>query len=190
MAIESHRHSHESKNWTRGIIKEISNDMLVVFVAEENNLLYIRKNSFEYAKANTMTRDYDWRINLKEGDIIDCYDRGRWFPSTILEKKTIIINELPRIDYRIGFRIYPHLFADWKEYRYVWPEKSINLQSDSKNQEYYGDSENLDENILFSSKRIQKFNTHLSIINSYNDLSRGEECENYFIDDFIKVFFT
>jgi len=133
-----------------------------------------------------MTVDYDWRMNLKEGDIIDCYDRGRCFPSTILERKNITINDLPKVEYRIGFRIYPHLFEDWKDYRYIWPEKSLN--KDSKNKEYYGDSENLDENIVFSSKRIQMLNTHLSNNNGNTDINRGDENENYFIDDFIKVY--
>lgn len=177
--------TQDRKGWTRGKILRIQDEFLVIVTAEENLPSYVRKNSFEYAKVNTMTSDYDWRLNLKEGDIIDGYDRGKWHPSTILERKVEMINDLPKVEYRIGFRMYTSLFNDWKNFRYIWPEKSISIDNNKK--EYFGDSEHLDETIIFSSKRIQMFNTHLSYNTGANDYNRVEEVENYFIDDFIKV---
>ena len=182
VAIESRR--NDQKFWTRGKILRVNEDNIIVFIAEENKPVLIRKGSFEYAKANSMAIDYEWRCSLKEGDLIDCYDRGKWYPSTILERKYQIINDLPKIEFRIGFRIYTHLFEDWKDYKNIWSDKKLSYDSFKK--EYLGDSENLDENITFSSTRIQIFNTNLLRINGNTD-SHDDDLNNYFIDDFIKV---
>ena len=32
-----------------------------------------------------LKQDWDWRLSLKKFDVVDCYDRQRWFPATVCE---------------------------------------------------------------------------------------------------------
>lgn len=67
--------------------------------------------SLEIAPPGLYTDDYQWRYELKEGDLIDCMDtEGTWYRSTILEtRETQLVvnnpkytpndsNELPQIN--------------------------------------------------------------------------------------------
>ena len=112
------------------------------------------RGSFEFTTAGKMTVDHDWRINLQPGDMVDGYDRGKWHPSTVLTVKTEIVNGLPRIDVRIGFRVYTKNCENWQDYKRIWPEKS--LAKDSNNDEFFGDTENMDETLPHYTKRIMK----------------------------------
>ena len=112
------------------------------------------RGSFEFTTAGKMTVDHDWRINLKQGDMVDGYDRGKWHPSTVLTIKTELVNGLPRTDIRIGFRVYTKLCENWQDYKRIWPEKS--LAKDSNNEEFFGDTENMDETLPHYTKRIMK----------------------------------
>lgn len=123
-----------------------------------------------------MTKDYEWRISLNVGDTLDCYDRGKWYPSTVISKSEDISNEFPKVDYKIGFRVYPEYFKEWSHYTKFWPDKM--LLKDKEGKEYYGDADGMDEWINSSSKRIQKLDTMTSG-NASND------SDNYYIDDFI-----
>jgi len=126
-----------------------------------------------------MTKDYNWRMNLQPFDVIDCQDRGRWYPSTITIRNEETINGLKKVDYRIGFRIYPESFAGWKNYTKFWPDKT--KSTDSNNRIYFGDQEGYDETIPAISKRIQK----LGLYTGGSSTKNGETPENLCIDDFI-----
>ena len=87
--------------------------------------------------------------------MIDCLDRGKWFPSTPYIRREETINGMKKVDYRVGFRVYPeNLSQPFDNYKKFWPGK--NLMKDTKNMNYYGDNENLDEWIPSYSKRIHK----------------------------------
>lgn len=122
--------------------------------ADDYGTIIFRKGSFDYAPPGTMTKDYEWRNGLQVGDIIDCYDRGRWYPSTIINKTEEVVNGLPKVEYKVGFRIYPQYFPDWQNYTKFWPDKS--MSKDSSNRQYFGDADGMDEWIPSYSKRVQK----------------------------------
>ncbi len=127
-----------------------------------------------------MTKDYEWRMNLKPFDIIDCQDRGRWYPATVTSRNEEVINSMKKIDYRIGFRIYPELLADWKNYTKFWPDKT--KATDSNNKLFFGDQEGYDETIPAISRRIQKLGVQTGGAAAKNSSDSGE---NLCIDDFI-----
>ena len=101
-----------------------------------------------------MTKDYDFRINLKEGDIIDCYLDNKFYPATILKVNNI---EIDKKDYLIGFRIYIDSInknTELEKYKKFW--KSEEIKVDKNKREYIGKSENFDEEINCLSLRICK----------------------------------
>jgi len=59
----------------------------VTFRAERNNTTkWIQVNSWEIAPLASKCSDWDWRMNLKAGDIIDaCDTQNIWYNSTVLE---------------------------------------------------------------------------------------------------------
>ena len=87
--------------------------------------------------------------------MIDCLDRGRFFPATILYTREESDNDLLKIDFRIGFRVYPEYCENWKDYKKYWNGKE-QTHRDSNNKIYFGDSESIDEWIPYYSKRIDK----------------------------------
>ncbi len=65
--------------WVRGTILSIDEKIFSVKILNEHEPLSINFSSFEYAKKGSFTEDWDWRLNLKEGDIIDCYKKKNIF---------------------------------------------------------------------------------------------------------------
>ena len=102
-----------------------------------------------------------------------CCDRKRWYPATICDvKEEILENGYKKIIYRIVFRIYPKYFKNindkndiFENYLCFWENREIEL--DQNNLEYYGDSPYYDEDIVFYSKRIQKFQSYTNIQKEY-----------------------
>lgn len=127
-----------------------------------------------------MTKDFEWRMNLQQFDVIDCQDRGRWYPSTVMSRNEELINGMKKIDYRIGFRVYPEHFPEWKNYTKFWPDKT--KATDSNNRIFFGDQEGYDETIQAISKRIQRFGLFTGGVASKNI---SDSSENLCIDDFI-----
>ena len=54
-----------------------------------------------------MTSDYDWRLGLKVGDTLDCFDRGRWYCGTVLERIESLIDSKFQISYVFEIVIKP-----------------------------------------------------------------------------------
>lgn len=172
--------SNEKKIWTRGKVTRIESDFFVVNVSEDPYPYFLKPGSFEYAVKGTMTKDYEWRNGLKQFENIDCYDRGRWFPSTILARREEVVNGMIKVDYRIGFRVYPQYLPNYLDYKRFWNNKEVT--KDSQGRDYLGDVENIDEWIPSYSRRIQLFNTYI-----YSEAkSESFENENYFIDEMVK----
>jgi hypothetical protein len=111
---------YDRREWVRGIVNKVESDHFLVNVADEERPLIFRQNSFDYAPKGTMTKDWEWRQNISQYEMVDCLDRGRWFPSTVLHRREEEINGLKKVDYRIGFRLYTHLATNWEEYRKFW----------------------------------------------------------------------
>lgn len=127
-------------------------------------------------------------MNLNEFDTIFCMDRGKYYPATIIGKYITEINGMQKIEYKIGFRLYPERFAEWEKYKNYWPENSHD--HDSQNRAFFGNREPFDEIIPFYSKRIQRFdfdpvyaNKNSSSLNNNN--SNNQETNGYIIDDYI-----
>ena len=88
-------------------------------------------------------------------DNIDCYDRGRYYPATILYKFVEEVNNLPKVEYKVGFRIYPQNLENWQTFTKYWPNVK-SLGKDKNNRPYFGDEEGFDEVIPSYSKRIKR----------------------------------
>ena len=152
--------------WVRGTIKSISDEEYLVelWPNKEKTIPFSDLNIFP---AGTKTIDWDWRSNLKDWDLIDCYDRNRWYPATVIRiHEEQNNNDINYLTYKIGFRIYPEHFNNKEDpedkainHIEIW-KKEPDLETDSRNENYYGDREGFDENIPMFSKRIQKFNTY------------------------------
>ena len=160
--------SIEKKSWVRGRIKEIEDDEYVIEYGDTNGEKKISVNSFNIYPAGVKTVDWDWRLNLKKYDVIDCYDRNKWYPSTIINVTETKINGYRQVKYRVGFRLYPEHFENnedendtYDKHLDIWKQAYFNdsPEIDSEGEKYFGDKENFDEIIIYYSKRIQKFNT-------------------------------
>ena len=173
---EQSRTQIDRKAWVRGKIKEvdIENNNYVIECSEFNNDINIPIGSSEIVPGGKKTKDWEWRRNLKKYDVIDCYDRNKWYPSTICDvNETVLNNGYKRLTYKIGFRLYPKYFKNkndekdnYENYKCFWENKQ--LEKDSlNNEEYYGDSLNIDENISFYSKRIQIFQSYTNTQKDY-----------------------
>ena len=172
------RNPISKKAWIRGTIKSVDRENNVYYIesplAEEEIIKKIGSN--EILPQGVKTGDWEWRRNLKQYDVIDCFDRNTWFPSTICEiDETVLKNGFKDISYKIGFRLYPKFLKqkndeNYENYKCFWNEKQLELERQT-NEEFYGDA-NCDEDINFYSKRIQKFKTYSTIQKDFLGPSR------------------
>ena len=164
----------EKYSWVRGRIKDIQNDEYIIEYFD-NDSIKISVNDYRIFKANTKTVDWDWRLNLKKYDIIDCYDRSKWFPATIVDILEKENNGYKKIKYNVAFRLYPEHFKNledendtYDKHIDFWKDSDkIEMKTDNENEKYIGDPDNYSENIIFHSQRIQKFNTYSSVQQKY-----------------------
>jgi len=158
----------DKKSWVRGRIKEIKNEEYIIEYGEEDETLNVSINDFNIYPIGKKTKDWDWRTSLKKYDVIDGFDRGKWYPSTIMRVIEDEVNGFKTVKYKVGFRLYPQHFKNPEDendkcenHLDIWKQGyfSNTPDSDSEGEKYYGDKENFDETIPHHSKRIQKFNT-------------------------------
>ena len=157
--------------WIRGKILEYydENNFLVDCPAVGGKVVK-SVGSCHIAKLGSKTKDWEWRKNLKKYDVIDCFDRGKWYPATVMGVKYEEGEDGYQIPiYNIGFRLYPKHFVNpndkndkYKNYKCFWEEKT-SLDTDRNKEEYLGDIEQYDESIKFFNKRIQKFQNFTSV---------------------------
>ena len=164
----------EKFSWVRGRIKDIQNDKYIIEYFDDVYKI-VSINDYRLFKANTKTLDWDWRLNLKKYDIIDCFDRSKWYPATIVdiseEKEN---NGYKKIKYYVAFRLYTELFKNledendtYDKHINFWKDSKLEIQTDKDNQKYIGDPDNFSEHIIFHSQRIQKFNTYSKVQQKY-----------------------
>ena len=69
---------------------------------------YINLNSCDIAELGTMSIDYEWRENLKKGDLLDVCDTTHvWYNSTVLDRKKRVGERGDEIiEVKIGYRVY------------------------------------------------------------------------------------
>lgn len=79
----SYHHFSQKYIWVRGKIEAETETCYSVFTMEKGNF-NVLKDSNSILDVGTMTHDYEWRTSLKEMDVIDGFDRAKWYPSTIL----------------------------------------------------------------------------------------------------------
>ena len=173
---EKSRTQLDRKGWVRGKIKSVDkeNYNYIVEIPELKTDITVQIQSYEIAPEGSKTQDWEWRRNLKKYDLIDCYDRNKWYPSTVCEvNETILENGYKMISYKVGFRVYPKYFKNkndendkYENYKCFWEGHQLELE-EGKNEEYYGDKVNYDETIDFYSKRIQKFQSYTNTQKEY-----------------------
>ena len=177
----------EKKMWVRGEITKIEDGKYTI--------RYPKKKYYDEVKypiegknvrgLGTMTTDWDWRLGLKKFDLVDCYDRGRWYPATVYKIEEYNNEYGIYKEYKIGFRLYPDKFIENKEYDYntileyyvFWDNNNAN---DHEGNNYYGDHEQYDEDLAFYSKRIQKFQSYSSIQKECLNNQLNNNYNNYF----------
>ena len=162
----------DKKSWVRGKIKEIRNDEYVIQYFEDRDKV-ISINDYNIYEPNTKTTDWDWRTSLKKYDVIDCYDRSRWYPATITNVIEEENNGFKKITYHVDFRLYTKHFKNpedendtYDKHIDIWKNHystSVEAKNEGEDDEFIGDPDNYGENIEFYSKRIQKFNVYTSI---------------------------
>ncbi|MCQ2816905.1 MAG: hypothetical protein MJ252_06545, partial [archaeon] len=140
--------------WVRGIICNVFEEHISVRTPVTDSPSIIKKDSYEYAKVGTHTKDWEWRCNLQEGDIIDCFERGTYYPGTIMSRKEEISHGIPKITYRVSYRIYEDSVEDISKYQIFWKDNKI-LQ-DQNERRYIGDPETFDDTIGMFSERLNK----------------------------------
>ena len=172
--------SIERKSWVRGRIKEIENDEYIIEICENCKDKNISINSINIFPAGEKTTDWEWRTNLKKWDVIDCFDRNKWYPATIMNVIDEEINGYKKVKYKIGFRLYTEHFKNLEDENDTF-EKHLDIwrmggysetpDTDNENEKFFGDKENYDEIIVHYSKRIQKFNTFSKMQQKYLNYS-------------------
>ena len=172
--------SIEKKTWVRGRIKDIEDNEYIIEYGETYRDKKISVNSLNIYPAGVKTKDWEWRTNLQKYDVIDCFDRSKWYPATILNVNKEEVNGIKKVNYRVGFRIYPDHFKNledendtYDKHLDFWKDgySSDTKGLDSEKETYFGDRENFDETIIHYSKRIQKFNTFTKCQQKYLNYS-------------------
>ena len=164
----------DRKSWVRGKIKDIQNDEYIIGYCDDNDI-NISKSDYNICKKGTKTVDWDWRLNLKKYDVVDCFDRNKWYPATVLGiSEEEDNNGYKKIKYKIAFRLYTEHFKNvedendtYDKHIDIWKNEyscdDTQIKIDNDDEKYVGDMDNCSEEIIFHSKRIQKFNTYSAI---------------------------
>lgn len=100
---------------------------------------YFDSLSFDIAPYGTFTDQYDWRFDLKEGDMIDCVDtEGVWYRSTVLQTKLTEVNDedIPNA---------PPIKEVLVAYRYYSEEEGHKIDEEAGGKKYVGWSNKYDQ---------------------------------------------
>lgn len=92
--------------WSRGKIITIKpKKMTIEFLNDYyDETTTLDKGSYMLAPYKSKSSNFDWRMELKEGDLVDCEDHyGGWYCSTILE---IIEKEDTKKIVKVTFKVY------------------------------------------------------------------------------------
>ena len=169
------RYDSFKKVWMRGRIKDVTDKKYIVEYFDVEDLFF-PINSVKLAPKDTKISDWDWRLNLKKYDVIDCFDRNRWYPATVLDRREIYENNgYKKIVYRIAFRLYTEHFKNpndendsYDKHIEIWKLFGKDeIKEDEEGEKYIGEESNCSEDISFFSKRIQKFGKYSNLQQKY-----------------------
>ena len=169
------RYDSFKKVWMRGRIKDVTDKKYIVEYFDVEDLFF-PINSVKLAPKDTKISDWDWRLNLKKYDVIDCFDRNRWYPATVLDRREIYENNgYKKIVYRIAFRLYTEHFKNpndendsYDKHIEIWKLYGKDeIKEDEEGEKYIGEESNCSEDISFFSKRIQKFGKYSNLQQKY-----------------------
>jgi hypothetical protein len=99
-------HLSGKATWSRGKVAVIKPTKFRIEFLNDyfNETVTLEKNSYMLAPFKTKSDTFEWRLGLKEGDLVDCEDHyGGWYSSTILE---IITKEEDKKIAKVTFKIY------------------------------------------------------------------------------------
>jgi hypothetical protein len=98
-----------------------------------------------YAPRKTYTNDWDWRLQLEQGDIVDCMDNEKdWYKSTILQTRWTKNADGEDVkEALVAFRIYD--------------EEGSKVDED--NRRFFGWSEKYDDWLSVTSILLQRYKT-------------------------------
>ena len=155
--------------WVKGIIKKIENGLYYIEYNGEEDEITFPLGSKKVQPDGQKTSDWEWRTNLKKYDLVDVYDREKWWPCTICDIiEDIDKDGIKRVKYKIGFRLYLDHFNNEDDpednlfyHATFWP--NANALADEYGKEFIGDDKDKDEEIFHFSKRIQRFNSFSEI---------------------------
>ena len=185
---ESTNYKLGKKVWIRGEIKDIEDGNYIIRYPYQEIYREIKYplEGNNVRKLGSMTEEWGWRLGLKKFDLVDCYDRGKWYPATVCGVKEFKNKYGIYKEYKIGFRLYPDKFLENSEYDYntflanivFWDNNSNSNDKEGNN--YLGDGEHADEYLVFYSKRIQKFQTFSSV---QKETLNNQQYNNYLFNN-------
>lgn len=138
------------KCWSRGTIVEIKEDQDEDFLRVEFELessLYDKsfgRWSSDIAQLDTYSKENDWKLDLKVGDLVDAHDKVKqWYASTIIDVQDIEVSGRKYKNFNVGFRVY----------------LESGSKTDNDGNKYEGWSTKFDEWISQFSPKIAKLHT-------------------------------
>jgi len=96
--------------WSRGVILELTETQTahILYNNDSNEAArYVNLINQEIAPLGQFSTDYDWRLNLKKGDLVDCCDESTtWYKSVILDIEIKEVDKKQILLAKIAFRNY------------------------------------------------------------------------------------
>ena len=92
--------------WSRGKVLLCNESYLEVEYLNDVNekTATVDKTSFQVAEYMTKSKDFDWRMALKVGDLVDCQDSfGGWYHGTVLK---VIDHGDNKKSVKVTFKVY------------------------------------------------------------------------------------
>lgn len=78
---------HEKMTWSQGKVKEVhGEDIVVTYLYDVHDAeARLHYKSPQLALYRSKSKDFEWRMQLKAGDLVDCEDSfGSYYNATIL----------------------------------------------------------------------------------------------------------
>ena len=88
--LNQQQHDDISKHcFLRGTITNVDDTFYYLITDISDVEIHLNKQSFDVLPEGELTKDWDWRLNLKKYDIVDCFLNGRYRPATILSVQNL-----------------------------------------------------------------------------------------------------
>ena len=161
-------------NFLRGSIVNVDNNSYTVKTDIFPQEITRDKESCFVFNEGVLTHDWEWRLGLKEYDVVDCYHNGRYRPAMVLSVEDVRDDDNEQLlssttttttyyskrCYKIGCRILIDKCSNYKSYAKYY-DNGDNIRTDYLQNKYIGESFQFDSDYDFYDLRIQKPNTKL-----------------------------